>query len=75
MPRTPPNVNPHFFKREENGTARVRIRFTAEEANIIEEAAGDTPLVLYIKRIIMDRARAHAEHTRLERQQRLQADA
>lgn len=52
-------MSPHFFKREADGTVRLRIRFTAEEASLIEEAAGETPLLLYIHRVLGDRARYH----------------
>lgn len=51
--------SPHFFERERDGSVRVRIRFTADEASLIEEAAGDTPLMLYIHRVLNDRARFH----------------
>jgi hypothetical protein len=52
-------LSPHFFRREADGSVRLRIRFTAEEAALIEEAAGDTPLLLYIHRVLGDRARYH----------------
>lgn len=52
-------MNPHFFKREADGSVRLRIRFTPEEAALIEEAAGETPLLLYIHRVLGDRARYH----------------
>lgn len=68
------DVSPHFFKRDEDGSVRLRIRFTKEEADIIEEAAADTPLVHYIQKVLMDRARAHAEAARKERQQRLRQE-
>jgi hypothetical protein len=60
-PVEPPkaSLSPHFFRREADGSVRVRIRFTAEEAAIIEEGAGDTPLLLYIHRVLNDRARYH----------------
>jgi hypothetical protein len=51
--------SPHFFAREADGSARVRIRFTPEEASLIEEAAGTTPLMLYIHRVLNDRACYH----------------
>lgn len=54
-----PNMSPHFFRREADGSVRLRIRFTPEEASLIEEAAGETPLVLYIHRVLGDRARYH----------------
>lgn len=57
---TPPQrMSPHFFKREGDGSVRLRIRFTPEEAAAIEEAAGETPLLLYIHRVLADRAKYH----------------
>lgn len=66
-----PTLSPHFFRREEDGSVRLRIRFTAEEADIIEEGAGETPLLAYIHRQIMDRARHHARLAQEERQKQL----
>lgn len=57
--RGTPGMSPHFFKREADGSVRLRIRFTPEEASLIEEAAGETPLLLYIHRVLGDRARYH----------------
>lgn len=37
----------------------MRIRFTPAEASLIEEAAGETPLILYIHRVLGERARYH----------------
>lgn len=51
--------NPHFFKREEDGSVRLRLRFTAEEASLIEEAAGKTPLLVYIHRVLNESAKRH----------------
>lgn len=56
-----PRLSPHFFKREADGSVRLRIRFTPEEAALIEEAAGDTPLLLYIHRVLNERARYHIQ--------------
>lgn len=67
-------LNPHFFRRDENGTVRIRLRLGPEEASIIEEAAGDTPLITYIHRVLMDRAKQHAEKAQRERQERLLND-
>lgn len=68
-----PRLSPHFFKREADGSVRLRIRFTAEEAALIEEAAGDTPLLLYIHRVLGERARYHiskAEEARSNRKRK-----
>ena len=58
---TPRPLSPHFFRRENDGSVRLRIRFTPEEAALIEEAAGDTPLLLYIHRVLNERARYHIQ--------------
>jgi len=60
-------LNPHFFAREENGTARVRIRFTPEEASLIEEAAGRTPVLKWIHDTINHTATAQAQQARKNR--------
>lgn len=65
------SLSPHFFRRDEDGTVRVRMRFSAEEASLIEEAAGDTPLITYLHRVMMDRAQVHANRARKERRKRL----
>lgn len=65
-------LSPHFFKREPDGSVRLRMRFSAEEAALIEEAAGDTPLLLYIHRVLGERARYHiqkADEVRTRRHQ------
>jgi hypothetical protein len=71
-PGDPVKLNPHFFKRERDGSVRLRIRFSAEEAALIEEAAADTPVLLYIHRVLGERARHHIAEarTRRERQAR-----
>ncbi len=66
-PPQQPRKSPHFFVREDDGSVRLRIRFTPDEADLIEEGAGDTPLLAYIHRQIMDRARLHAERARRQR--------
>lgn len=68
------NLSPHFFRRDENGSVRVRLRFSAEEANLIEEAAGSTPLIPYMQHVLLDRARIHAERARKDRQRRMKEE-
>lgn len=65
------SLSPHFFRRDRNGTVRIRLRFSPDEASLIEEAAGDTPLITYIHRVIIERAKVHAKRAREERRQRL----
>jgi hypothetical protein len=59
-----PKLSAHFFRRERDGSVRLRIRFTPEEAALIEEAAGDTPLLLYIHRVLRHMAHQHIERAR-----------
>lgn len=59
--------NPHFFEREPDGSVRIRLRLSSEEASLIEEAAGDTPLVAYMHHVLNERARHHVEQARKER--------
>lgn len=59
-----PKFNPHFFRREKDRSVKLRLNLSAEEADLIEEAAGDTPLLLYIHRVLNDRARFHARKSR-----------
>lgn len=59
-----PRLSPHFFRRERDRSVRLRLRLSEEEADLIEEAAGDTPLLLYIHRVLNDRARFHAQKSR-----------
>lgn len=61
-----PVLNPNFFRREKDGSVRLRIRFSPEEAALIEEAAGETPLLLYIHRVLRERALYHIEKTAQE---------
>lgn len=61
---TSTKLNPHFFRREEDRSVRLRLRLSEEEADLIEEAAGDTPLMLYIHRVLNDRARFHIKKSR-----------
>lgn len=54
----------HFFAREPDGSVRLRIRFTSEEASMIEEAAGSTPLMIYLHRVVAGQARFHIQRAR-----------
>ena len=51
----------HFFERESDGSARLRIRFSAEEASEIERAAGATPLIPYIHQALNRQTTADIE--------------
>lgn len=63
MPKKPVH-NPHFFTREADGSVRLRLTLTAEEASLIEEAAGPTPLLLWMHRVWGQQARYHIKRAR-----------
>ena len=63
----PKKHNPFFFHREPDGTVRVRLRFTAEEAAQFEEAAGTTPVVTWMHQVLGDTAREEIEEQRRRR--------
>lgn len=69
-----PQPNPHFFHRQSDGSVRIRIRFTPEEADVIEEAAGSTPLLTYIHQTINTSARIDANDRRKKRQKELDSN-
>ncbi len=56
--------SPHFFAREADGSVRLRIRFQSEEASMIEEAAGSTPVMVWLHQTIKDAARLEVEKQR-----------
>lgn len=51
-----PKPSQHFFRRENDGTVRLRLRLSPEEAARIEEAAGKTPLMTWIYRQLNEAA-------------------
>ena len=59
--------SPHFFTREPDGSVRLRIRINNEEASIIEEAAGDKPLIQWIKQSLTMTAQKQVEQTHTTR--------
>ena len=65
----PSEKSPHFFDREPDGTVRLRLRFTEEQADAIEEAAGKTPLVHYVLDAIVKTAKRDAVAARRSRPQ------
>ena len=67
MPMT--EKSPHFFDREPDGSVRLRLRFTEEEANLIEEAAGKTALIPWLHRAVSEAAQRDAAQVRRSRPQ------
>lgn len=63
----PRQHNPHFFARQIDGSVKIRLTFTPEEASLIEEAAGKTPLIPWIHQTLHGAARSQAEDRRKTR--------
>jgi hypothetical protein len=59
----------HFFARESDGSVRLRIRFDGDEASLMEEAAGSTPLLAWIHKTLGEAARREVEETHRALQQ------
>jgi len=58
----------HFLARDGDGSVRLRMRFTGEEASLFEEAAGDIPVMLWMHRTLKDAAAQQVRASRAERQ-------
>ena len=56
--------SPHFFARESDGTVRLRMRFSSDEASLFEEAAGNTPVMVWIHRTLGEAARRQVKARR-----------
>ena len=59
--------SPHFFAREDDGSVRLRIRFLPDEASMIEEAAGATPLMTWIHQTLSKNAKDEVARQRESR--------
>jgi hypothetical protein len=57
----------HFFAREPDGSVRLRIRFDGEDASLIEEAAGEVPLIEYVRDAVNEKAREDVLEARRRR--------
>ena len=67
---TTANTNPRptrFFTRERDGSVRVRMKFTPEEVSMYEEAAGETPVMVWLHQALN---RAAQQDVREQRQAR-----
>lgn len=69
MPNAPRRHSPHFFNREADGTVRLRIRFDSEEAALFEEAAGETPVMVWLHRTLEAAAKRQIREQRRKRMQ------
>lgn len=56
-----------FFARERDGSVRLRLRFQQDEASLFEEAAGDTPVMVWINRTLVETARRQVHAARKKR--------
>ncbi len=65
----------NFFDREPDGSVRLRIRFDSEEADLIEEAAGDTGLLLWLHRTWRAAATRQVDEARRSRPRAPQIDS
>ena len=59
--------HPSSFSRDADGSVRLRIRFDSEAASLIEEAAGDTPLMVWLFRTLEEAARRQVQAARQSR--------
>jgi hypothetical protein len=60
--------SPHFLERNgPNGSVRLRMKFTAEEAAAFEEAAGKTPVIDWLHQQLNEAARVGVEKARAEK--------
>lgn len=57
--------SPSFFAREPDGSVRLRIRFEGDEASLFEEAAGDTPVMVWLHRTLGEAARKQIKAARV----------
>lgn len=67
MANAPRQHSRHFLAREDDGSVRLRIRFDPEEAALFEEAAGDTPIMVWLHRTLGEAARRQIAATRRKR--------
>lgn len=56
---TSPKYSPHFLARQADGSVRIRMKFTDEEAAVFEEAAGKMPVIDWLHQAL-NRAGAEA---------------
>lgn len=63
-PEDKPKFSEHFFRREPNGMVKLRFNLKPEEASLIEEAAGDRPIMLYVHKALVAQARADVRAAR-----------
>lgn len=58
----------HFFNREKDGSVRLRMRFEPDEASLMEEAAGDVPVMVWMHRTLNEAAESGVREARAKRE-------
>ena len=66
---TPRQHSPYFFKREDDGSIRLRLKFDNEMASLFEEAAGKTPVMIWLRRTLETTAKRQVKEQRRLRAQ------
>lgn len=61
------NFSPNFFRRESNGMVKLRLNLRPEEASLLEEAAGETPVMLYLHKALATQAKRDVREARRKR--------
>lgn len=67
-PKPPRKLNPNFFRREDDGSVRVRLKFDNETASLFEEAAGRTPVMVWLRRTLETTAKRQVKEQQRLRQ-------
>ncbi len=62
-----PRLSPHFFKRDGHGNVQVRLKFRGDEASLFEEAAGKTPVMVWLYQTLNQAAQEQVDRARAER--------
>lgn len=62
---TTPTKPTGFFERDREGRAVVRLKFKPEEASLFEEAAGTTPVIVWLYQALNRVAQEDLEEQRL----------
>lgn len=63
----PRQQSKHFFDRMDDGSVRLRLKFTPEEASLFEEAAGKTPVMAWLHRTLLANAEEEVAAARAKR--------
>lgn len=67
MPQPHKQPSKRFFERSPDGGVRLRIRFNSDQASMMEEAAGDEPVMDWLHRTLEEAARTDVRAARARR--------